>query len=251
MSQTSHDARAFVRALDALTTQVQRLADTRQTPTVRVGDGVSTTADDGRAIPPGANAEDCPRCDTDTLPYPWICPGHPCAQHPTAPVIGGVCGGCTIYPVPPAPAADEDAQRTANDQRTARRNSIRTLLACLERGSMLTGEKALLRQHVETEIRDADTARAVARSNLRHVQTIVPEIDRLAAELEQAQAAIERVRALADRWDRDAPPPGNRPLTDLRAALDGTEQPTTEAEGCCGKPAGAICVHDVSQPEEQ
>jgi hypothetical protein len=23
------------------------------------------------------NAEDCPLCDTRTLPYPWICPGHP------------------------------------------------------------------------------------------------------------------------------------------------------------------------------
>src|SRR5690606_1677490 len=23
------------------------------------------------------NAEDCPLCDTASLPYPWICPGHP------------------------------------------------------------------------------------------------------------------------------------------------------------------------------
>ncbi|MFG2276716.1 hypothetical protein ACGFNY_44030 [Streptomyces chartreusis] len=23
------------------------------------------------------NAEDCPLCDTGSLPYPWICPGHP------------------------------------------------------------------------------------------------------------------------------------------------------------------------------
>lgn len=23
------------------------------------------------------NAEDCRLCDTRTLPYPWICPGHP------------------------------------------------------------------------------------------------------------------------------------------------------------------------------
>lgn len=28
-------------------------------------------------IPPGANAEDCPRCIGANLPYPWICPGHP------------------------------------------------------------------------------------------------------------------------------------------------------------------------------
>lgn len=25
-------------------------------------------------------------------------PEAPCAQHPTAPVIGGMCGGCTQYP---------------------------------------------------------------------------------------------------------------------------------------------------------
>ena len=65
MSQPSPDARAVVAAVDRLTTQVRRLADTRQTPT----DAPTTTADDG-----------------------------PCAQHPTAPVIGGICGGCTQYP---------------------------------------------------------------------------------------------------------------------------------------------------------
>jgi hypothetical protein len=32
------------------------------------------------AIPPGENAEDCPRCDPRdpaVAVYPWICPGHP------------------------------------------------------------------------------------------------------------------------------------------------------------------------------
>ncbi|OXS35407.1 hypothetical protein [Streptomyces sp. XY006] len=33
MSQTSHDAKAVVRAIDALTTQIKRLADAQQTPT--------------------------------------------------------------------------------------------------------------------------------------------------------------------------------------------------------------------------
>lgn len=28
-------------------------------------------------IPPGENAEDCPKCATANLPYPWICKGHP------------------------------------------------------------------------------------------------------------------------------------------------------------------------------
>ncbi|MER8219720.1 hypothetical protein ABTZ58_03800 [Streptomyces sp. NPDC094143] len=202
MSQTSHDARAIARAIDALTTrltdaltglatQVKRAADARQSDFALTPDAVDdapTTADDA-----------------------------PCAHHPHAPVIGGHCGGCTVYPADmrPAPAADEDAQRTA------RRNSAHNLLARLDRGGLLSpADCALLRQHFDAETREHDTARAVARSNLRHVQTIVPEIDRLTAELEQAQAAVERVRALKQPFVM---------WRDIAAALDGTEQPTTEA----------------------
>lgn len=115
-----------------------------------------------------------------------------------------------------APAADED-----QTLRWTRREALLVLLTRLQRGRALTADEAgTLRHHVETEIREADTARSVAAGNKRHVQVMY-------AELTAAQAAIERVRALADCWDLDAPPPGNRPLTDLRAALDGTELPTT------------------------
>lgn len=50
---------------------------------------------------------------------------------------------------------------------------------------------------------------------------------RLTRRTEKAEAVLARVRALADRWDRDAPPPFNQPLTELRAALDnpGPETP--------------------------
>lgn len=48
-------------------------------------------------------------------------------------------------------------------------------------------------------------------------------LDRTEAERDDAQAAITRVQQLADRWDLDGPPPGNRPLTDLRAVLPETE----------------------------
>ncbi|MFI8294464.1 hypothetical protein ACIGCZ_00805 [Streptomyces nigra] len=108
------------------------------------------------------------------------------------------------------PAAEEDAQRTV------RRERLLNLLARLQRGGMTAEEKVALRQHVDAEMREADTARAVARSNLRHVRIIGPD-------LEQAQAAIKRVRTLiAGRWGAVDP--------DLvRAALDGTEQPTREA----------------------
>lgn len=40
---------------------------------------------------------------TDCATKPWGCAhdqdhAGPCERHPDAPVIGGMCGGCTIYP---------------------------------------------------------------------------------------------------------------------------------------------------------
>lgn len=52
-------------------------------------------------------------------------------------------------------------------------------------------------------------------------------IERIARRARRAEAAIARVRALADEWDLHAPPPGNRPLAELRAALDGPERADT------------------------
>jgi hypothetical protein len=209
VSQTSPDARHLVRALDALTTQVRRIAD-----------AVSTRAD------------------------------APSGYHPT-----GVRPEPTTAPDTPSPIA---GQTTAADEdqalKWARRESLLVLLTRLQRGRTLTEDEArTLRHHVETEMREADTARAVARGNRQHVQTIVPEIDRLAAELEdaeqradgfrvqrdQAQAATERVRkALDDRPPLIAGATG-QPASDyeagwhdhdrmVRRALDGTEQPTTK-----------------------
>ncbi|MFH9977919.1 hypothetical protein ACH4ND_01400 [Streptomyces sp. NPDC017179] len=109
-------------------------------------------------------------------------------------------------------AADED------EQRTARRRTTAVLLARMQHGVLTPDEATLLRQHVDTEAREADTARAVARGNLRHVQLIVPD-------LERAEDAIDRVRALLpDHPVDDFLAAGLRPAR-LRAALDGTEQP--------------------------
>ncbi|NUT38866.1 MAG: hypothetical protein HOV86_02665 [Thermoactinospora sp.] len=105
-------------------------------------------------------------------------------------------------------AAEEEGRR-AN-----RRDSLLNLLARLQRGGMTAEEKVALRQHVEAEMREADTARSVAAGNKRHVQIMY-------AELTAAQAAIKRVRTLlAGRW-------GSVDPDKVRAALDGTEQPTT------------------------
>ncbi|MEU2062881.1 hypothetical protein [Streptomyces sp. NPDC013455] len=212
MSQPSPDARDVVRALDALTTQVRRLADTRQSGIALTPD----TADDNATTPDELTAEEAraeverlatelyrsddrlafiaeclDTCDEDGITAVrvarvrnWL-NGPRCGrQLPMDPVhILGI--------EPEAPAADEDAQRTA------RRNSLRILLARAAAG-LTPDEDALLRQHTEAEIREADTARAVARSNLQHVQTIVPEIDRLAAELEQAQERARKAERAAD-----------------------------------------------------
>ena len=230
MSQTSHDARAVVRAIDALTTQVQRLADARQTPTVRVGDGVSTTADD---VPtpdftsPLSAIEvrvPCPHCPPPAMIPRSLIAEHIAREHPEQ-----------------APAADEDAQRTV------RRERLLNLLARLQRGGMTAEEKVALRQHVEAEMREADTARAEAqrqeRMGLSAIRAAKKLLERrtttLRGRAERAEAAIERVlKALDDR-----PPILNaegQGVSDyetgwrdhdrvVRAALDGTEQPTTEA----------------------
>jgi DNA repair exonuclease SbcCD nuclease subunit len=326
VSQTSHDARAVVRAIDALTTQVRRLADAQPTPVVEHVLGEETACDDacrpvevggetirvrgsgdftdeergfvteivraakrkyeaehtGEQQAPAAKGPDftsplsaievrvpCPDC-----PPPAMIPRSQITEH----IIREHTGQ--------APAADEDAQRTT------RRDSLRNLIDRLDRnGALAYDEGALLRQHVEAEMRESDQwragrntmkqrgeeiernrdnwqrraeqaeellrvahetsnrseterARAVQRAewaerNVSSVARALARGDRYrtawrnarararkhARSAERAEAVIERVRHLADRWDLDAPPPGNRPLTELRAALDGTEQP--------------------------
>lgn len=235
---SSPDARAVVRALDALTTQVKRiteehvrrLTEARPTP-VAVAFDAPTTADDG------------PRC---------VC-GDPLKWY-TAP--GGGAGwvhdpapGRPILDVHKprptdvqAPAADEDAQTVSplsilgvgvqgeDAQRDARRTVLRLLLARADRNALATDEGALLRQHVETEIREADTARVVAAGNKRHVQLIVPELEQLRGHLRYVldYRGPGHAHLAEGRWDRDGSPCAHcARLVAARAALDGTEQPTT------------------------
>jgi hypothetical protein len=216
VSQTSHDARAVVRAIDALTTQVQRLADYRQTDfalTPDAADDAPTTPDDGsteRCEHDGPHPGfTCGEADQTRLFWEaqWARDSERARQH--------------------APAADEDAQRTT------RRQSLRNLIDRLDRnGALAYDEGALLRQHVEAEIRESDQWRAGRNTMKRRGEEIERDRDRIAAELEQAQAAIERVRAVPESWEQM---PADRHVyiheaaRVVRAALDGTEQSTTEA----------------------
>ncbi|MGW0869923.1 hypothetical protein ACWD3Z_05455 [Streptomyces sp. NPDC002740] len=134
------------------------------------------------------------------------------------------------------PAADGQTDEDA--RRTARRSNIRERLGQLGRRGILGASAAeLLRDQVEAEMREADTARAVAAGNLRHVKILVPE-------LEQAQAAIARVRAVGPELEYAATgiglaEPAREAMRDasrrIRAALDGTVSPA-EAMTAAGAP---------------
>ncbi|MFC9465186.1 hypothetical protein [Streptomyces coelicoflavus] len=208
----NREVRAVVAAVDRLTTQVRRLADAKSTPVV-VGEMETVGTCD--ASTHGLGAATLGPC---ILRYQHDGPVH---QDET-----GVRWSTAVA------AADDAPTTTADDDtlRFMRRESLLVLLTRLQRGRALTEDEAgTLRHHVETEIREANTARA---------------------ELEQAQAAIERVRALRDpiaEAIEQADYSGSMRRGDLAdsvmpvilAALDGTNQPAgcpchTSDERCSG-----------------
>lgn len=174
MSQPSPDARRVARAVDALTTQVRRIAD-----------AVSADRDDE----PTTNGRPVVGIDPGTEPSmvvaQWI-PEPPGAAEHRARVQEWAA---QVTRPAPAPAVDDDAQRTA------RRASLRVILDRASRGVILrTDEAALLRQHVDAEQRDADTARERLARAERAAEQTKRAYDQRATELEQAQAATDRVR---------------------------------------------------------
>ncbi|WP_439947212.1 hypothetical protein [Streptomyces sp. BBFR109] len=131
----------------------------------------------------------------------------PCTQHPHAPVIGGTCGGCTQYPADMCPAPAAEPRCTCAGVGFGNGDC-----AVHYPPAPAADEEALLCQHVAAEIREADTARA----KLAEAQATIRDLTRA---LRTAEAAIERVRALRQPFPM---------WRDIAAALDGTEQPTTE-----------------------
>ncbi|MFM9566140.1 coiled-coil domain-containing protein [Streptomyces turgidiscabies] len=105
--------------------------------------------------------------------------------------------------------ADEDAPTsimTMTDEHAARlrrRDSLMNLLARLQRGGMRAEESVALRQHVETEIREADTARSVAAGNKRHVQTLVPALQRAEADANHNADQVADAVRRAESAERD------------------------------------------------
>jgi hypothetical protein len=238
VSQTSHDAKAVVRALDALTEQVRRIAD-----------ALTTGADDEAPTPATTTADDGPRCvqcgspdvryrNYREQPFCW-----PCANGEQQ-----------------APAADEAAP-----------NMLRVLADRAARGVLSEAEGEALRRRTEQMIAGRATWKAKAEEIeqdrndwRRQAEKAARAADLLAGSHRRAEQLAAVLREVLDTFSpmrdaQDGPVAYYDGSADIdperyerwRAALDGAEQPTTEtAERCCGKPGGAICIHDVSQPKE-
>ncbi|MGA5506848.1 DUF6085 family protein [Streptomyces umbrinus] len=169
----------------------------------------------------------------------------------SSPIAGNVevrkpCPYCGDRQMIPTTQYDEHVSRLHPDVRTGgpgadeeqtlrllRRESLLVLLTRLQRGRTLTEtEASALRQHVETEIREADAARAeeealdVELTLIR--RALDPDDERYISETVDEQlemrAAIDRVRALLGTHL------GPLATAAVQRALDGTEQPTTEQE---------------------
>ncbi|MGQ5576052.1 hypothetical protein [Streptomyces sp. ECR3.8] len=201
MSTPSPDARAVVAAVDRLTTQLSELGaeirrasesqlrclvDIRQTP----DDAPTTTA--GRPVA---------GIDPSTDPVMVVGHWHPMSEqlaeemNERSSLIQQWAAGA----VETARAADEEQQRTA------RRRSLRNLLDRLDRSTVHTwSEGNMLRAHVETEIHEVDTLRAITADHRVETRALREKLERYGQEAkeqreraEQAEAAVERVRAYA------------------------------------------------------
>jgi hypothetical protein len=138
--------------------------------------------------------------------------GSPCERQPD-----GTCGAS-------APAATEPAEGTScssvpgcdgqcckpalvddEAQRTFRRDSLHSLLGRAQRLGLTWDEGALLRQHVEAEMHDADIARAVAADHRVENRALREKLERYGTEAQQQQrraAQAERERDEARQWAR-------------------------------------------------
>lgn len=183
--------RAVVKAVDRLTTQVGRIADALTTPVVEY----EVTADDNATTPvipdftsPIAGRvevrQPCPYCGDRQM-----IPRHQFDEH-VARLHPDVRAGGPDTPVPDAEALDSDEEQTLQ---WARRESLLVLLTRLQRGRTLTEDEArTLREHVEHEMREADTARSVATGNKRHVQLMYAELERANAVTAETKKLLER-----------------------------------------------------------
>jgi hypothetical protein len=143
-----------------------------------------------------------------------------------------------VAEAPPTAAGtpDADAEQLA---RWARREALLVLVTRVQHGRTLTDDEArTLREHVETEMREAEAARATIERMKRTNRMVNGGARESRERAARAAAAVERVRAVRDGItelargaDGGAADAFGVVLHRLTAALDGTEEPTTEEQG--------------------
>lgn len=200
MSQLSSDARAVVRVLDALTTQVKRLADSRQSDFALTPDALDDDATTSQTTPwtPGplaaaTAAEWTRQSGKVAATIEALTANAGCSEHPNAGSVGPYCLACTI--VPP-PAGAEDAHRAE------RRASIRNLLDRAGRGVLVGGtEGELLRQQVEAELRYADQIAAGRATWKAKAEEQCTRAEKAEERAEAASRVGTRYLAAAERYE--------------------------------------------------
>ncbi|WP_039942956.1 hypothetical protein [Streptomyces himastatinicus] len=81
--EQSQKIRALKREIDGVRRQMGEeilRANQAEAELRRMGGMAGEALPPGPAIPPGGNAEDCPRCEGTNPPYPFLCPGHPAQE---------------------------------------------------------------------------------------------------------------------------------------------------------------------------
>jgi hypothetical protein len=231
MSAISRDGRAIVEAVNRVSTQVGRLVDALTTGT----DAPTTTADDGPT--PDFTSPIAGRIEV-RLPCPYcgdrqMIPTHQFDEH-VARLHPDVKTGGPGIPVP-----DAGAHRRAEEYEQERDQAIAVLAEVLRlfTPALVNGKYAFYQAEQPVPVEEFGRWRSVVQHDVERPWW--QQLDEVRAELEQAQAAVERVRKALD----DRPPILNaegQGVSDyetgwrdhdrvVRAALDGTEQPTTEA----------------------
>lgn len=200
MSALSNDTKAVVRAAEAMTTQLRRIADALATPTVSIADGPPTTPDDGPrpkpmdpvhilGIEPETLAADMlerfGQLEAEAAEVKADQPAEPPEQRRSRMATALLR---EAEEARRSPAADEEQLL-----RWARRETLLNLITRVQHGRTLTEDEArILREHVETELREAEAAR---RSTER-----AEEAARRA--LEQRQEMAEERYAWQERGDQ-------------------------------------------------
>ncbi|WP_069743052.1 hypothetical protein [Streptomyces sp. EN23] len=185
--------RALLRAVEKLTTQVKRIADTMEPPVVVADDGAQTTSDD--------------------TPLPWPTPPYKLCSASSHGALGGTVGPCVLRYLHDGPVhvAADGATFAATGGRIA------PWMPTCESGRHYHQHAGETCDSVDafTE-RVQDWAQRLAVPDMQHVTATMRENEQLRTER-------DRVRRLAEQW-KHASDRKHGPLRELLQALDGPTQ---------------------------